>query len=117
MKGFIGINVPKGMEVLYNIFAKPLMSEKMKKRIYLTAEENWSDDTFKELKHILPKEYGGDNSSVKDISEIWTNKIINNKDMFSEDLNYYCDENLRPERSRRYSEQLGIGAFRQLNID
>ncbi|XP_031345417.1 alpha-tocopherol transfer protein-like [Photinus pyralis] len=117
MKGQIGINVPKGLVVIYHNFARPFFSDKLKERINFLTESNWKENVSRDIQSVLPQEYGGDNPPLNYIADKWAQKVMSYRDWFLEDDAYGCDESRRPLVTKAYQE-LGIeGSFRKLVID
>ncbi|KAK5646359.1 hypothetical protein RI129_004823 [Pyrocoelia pectoralis] len=117
MKGIIGRNVPTGVNVLYNTIVKPFLNEKLRQRVSLKNEMNWEEAVGSEMVSFLPKEYGGEFFSLKEMSDEWNNKIVNYRNWFLEEENYICQEHLRPHDTG-HSEYFGTeGLFRNLSVD
>ncbi|XP_014290852.1 alpha-tocopherol transfer protein [Halyomorpha halys] len=73
IKGIIVINAPRFIEKTINNFIKPLLKKKIAQRVFLYSEGKsalW--DHFPQK--ILPKEYGGEEESLKNLSDMWLNK-------------------------------------------
>ncbi|KAB0797243.1 hypothetical protein PPYR_08237 [Photinus pyralis] len=118
MKGHIGINVPKGLVVIYNNFARPFFSDKLKERVYLFTESNWKENVSRDIQSVLPQEYGGDNPSLTHLADQWAQKVMSYRDWFLEDDGYGCDETRRQLATKTYDQELGMeGSFRKLMID
>ncbi|XP_018027682.1 alpha-tocopherol transfer protein-like isoform X4 [Hyalella azteca] len=110
------INTPAAFDTVFNIF-KSFMKEKMKKRIHIHGS-----DLSSLHKHIppslLPKEYGGTNGTVEDITRHWLKRVEARKQWLKEDEQYKVDESKRPGKPKTSSDLFGIeGSFRQLNVD
>lgn len=69
-------------------------------------------------KHMLPKEYGGDNGTIQDLIDHWVQKVISYRDFLLEDDTFGTDESKRVT-VHKYAESLfGVeGSFRKLNVD
>lgn len=118
MKGHIGINVPKGLVVIYNNLARPFLSDKLKERMNFLTECNWKETMSRDIQSILPQEYAGDNPPLNYISDQWAQKVMSYRDWFLEDDAYRCDESRRPLATKAYDQELGMeGSFRKLLID
>ncbi|CAG9567045.1 unnamed protein product [Danaus chrysippus] len=116
MKGTHYINTPPGFE---NVFAiiKNVLNEKNRSRLYV------HNKNFEELyKHvpqeILPKEYGGNGGSIKEITEYWKAKVQEYSSWLEDDLKYGSDESKRVGKPRTAETLFGVeGSFRQLEFD
>ncbi|XP_018324411.1 retinol-binding protein pinta-like [Agrilus planipennis] len=77
------VNAPLYINVVLNIF-KSFMSEKLRKRVrvHFSGIESLHRVIPKE---ILPIEYGGRESTIKQLGEEWASKLIEYKDWFTED--------------------------------
>ncbi|XP_013105422.1 alpha-tocopherol transfer protein [Stomoxys calcitrans] len=110
------INAPSIFESLFNVI-KPMMSEKQLNRMVVYASNL---DKFYEkvpLKY-LPKEYGGENSSIAEITAEWEKKFFEYTDYFKDDAKYGTDEHLRPGKPIDFENLFGMeGSFRKLNVD
>ncbi|KAM7342325.1 retinol-binding protein pinta-like [Cochliomyia hominivorax] len=110
------INAPSIFESLFNIF-KPLMSEKQLNRmtIYGSNPEKLYEKV--PLKY-WPKEYGGENGSISELTKEWEEKFFSYRDYFLEDTKYGTDEHLRPGKPIDFESLFGLeGSFRKLNVD
>lgn len=110
------INTPAAFDTVFNIF-KGFMKEKMKKRINIHGS-----DLSSLHKHIppsmLPKEYGGTNGTIDDITRHWLKKVEARKQWLKDDEQYKVDESKRPGKPKTSSDLFGLeGSFRQLNVD
>ncbi|XP_075166391.1 alpha-tocopherol transfer protein-like [Haematobia irritans] len=110
------INAPSIFESLFNM-VKPMMSEKQLNRMIIYGANL---DKFYEkvpLKY-LPKEYGGENSSIQEIIDAWEKKFFEYRDYFKDDAKYGTDEHLRPGKPIDFENLFGMeGSFRKLNVD
>lgn len=105
------------------------------------------DEVFKYIpKRVFPSDYGGDAPSIKkltgklniqfqkkkkknsshfqlkikliNISEEWTRKVIDRRDWFIEDSQYYVTESKRPGKQINGMQLFGCdGSFKQLEFD
>lgn len=66
----------------------------------------------------LPREYGGDLPSVKELSEEYDKTWDANRAFFKANANYGTDEQLRPGKPLDIDGLFGLGgSFRKLNVD
>ncbi|KAB7502485.1 Alpha-tocopherol transfer protein-like [Armadillidium nasatum] len=116
LKAFHYINTPPAFQVILNL-AKATLKEKLKQRLYVHA--NYMESLFSHIaKNNLPKEYGGDNGNLKEITENWHKKVNEKRNWLLEDEKYIVDESKRSGKPRTSSDLFGIeGSFRKLNID
>ncbi|XP_031337204.1 retinol-binding protein pinta-like [Photinus pyralis] len=117
MKGLIGINVPKSLEVVYNNIGRHFLSTKLQERVRLISESDWNQAAGCDVMKFIPKEYGGKNTSLNVLADEWSKKMVDCREWFLEENNYICDETCRPDYTS-CSDNLGmVGSFRQLDID
>ncbi|KAF5291256.1 hypothetical protein FQR65_LT11434 [Abscondita terminalis] len=118
LKQYLGLNVQGVFETLFNTIVKPLLSEKLKNRVYL-----FNSNGFTKVKDVidlslLPKEFGGENGPMQNAAEIWKTKIESWRDWFLDDVKYGSNEKLRVRPSKTYNEYFGMeGTFRKLSVD
>ncbi|KAL1454010.1 hypothetical protein WDU94_010307 [Cyamophila willieti] len=116
-KSALFINAPPGLETLIYI-VKQFLPEKLQKRIYV-----YGDDVTCLYDHIpralLPKDYGGDDMSLEDMTENWRQELIANRDWFLNDSLRRADESKRPlTASSVPRDRFGTqGSFKTLIID
>ncbi|XP_037866431.1 retinol-binding protein pinta isoform X1 [Bombyx mori] len=80
------LNAPIGMRTAVAIF-KLFLKEKLKKRIYIYNEDY--EEMFKYIpKSLLPKEYGGTEGTLQDLTDHWKNKVESYR-------SWYLRENLK----------------------
>ena len=79
---------------------------------------NW-DELYKYVpKKYLPKEYGGENGSIEEISKYWEEKILSYSEFFKENEKYGTNEKLRVGKPIDFDSIFGMdGSFRKLNVD
>ncbi|KAF5308783.1 hypothetical protein FQR65_LT06016 [Abscondita terminalis] len=114
-QGFYMLNCPSMFETVFNM-VKPLLGKKLCERVKLYTPNN---NTFKKdiPDSILPKEFGGNGSSISNLIPEWKQKVESYRDWFLEDEKYGCDESKRAT-SINYSDLFGIeGSFKKLSID
>ncbi|XP_037813925.1 alpha-tocopherol transfer protein-like [Lucilia sericata] len=110
------INTPTGFEPVFNMI-KPMMSEKQQKRLYVHG--NKMDLLTNEIPlKYLPKEYGGENGCIADLTVEWEKKLDDYRDYFKKNAEFGTDEKLRPGKAIDFDSMFGIeGSFRKLNVD
>ncbi|XP_059622425.1 alpha-tocopherol transfer protein-like [Phlebotomus argentipes] len=116
LKGFHYINTPPGFETVYNMF-KRFLNEKNRNRLHVHGDN--MESLYQHIpQKLLPKEYGGEAGSIKDMIVHWEKKFIEFRDYFLEDDKYGTDEKKRPGRPKTEETIFGIdGSFRKLNVD
>ncbi|XP_046638354.1 retinaldehyde-binding protein 1-like [Daphnia pulicaria] len=110
------IHTPAVFNILNNL-VNGLMKEKIKKRLHMHGED--LESLYKEIpQKMLPKEYGGENSSVAELSAYWKKKCEDRRDFLIATSKMRSDESKRPGRPKTSDELFGIeGSFRKLNVD
>uniref|UniRef100_A0A1B0CUX6 CRAL-TRIO domain-containing protein n=2 Tax=Lutzomyia longipalpis TaxID=7200 RepID=A0A1B0CUX6_LUTLO len=116
LKGFHYINTPAGFETVYNLFRK-FLNEKNRNRLHVHGDN--LESLYEHIpKKLLPKEYGGEAGSVKELTVKWEKKFMDYRDYFLEEAKYGTDEKKRPGRPKTEETIFGIdGSFRKLNVD
>ncbi|XP_035899059.1 uncharacterized protein LOC118506264 [Anopheles stephensi] len=115
-KGFHYINTPTGFETVFNMF-KSFMSEKNRSRLYVHGSN--LEKLYQHIpKRLLPKEYGGEGDSLKDITATWEKKIMSYREYFLEEDQYGTDERKRVGKAKTADSLFGMeGSFRKLEVD
>ncbi|KAM7344981.1 alpha-tocopherol transfer protein-like [Cochliomyia hominivorax] len=110
------INTPAGFEPIFNMI-KPMMSEKQQKRLFVHG--NKMDSLTKEIPlKYLPKEYGGENGCIADLTIELEKTFEAHRDYFKRNAEFGTDESLRPGKAIDFDSMFGIeGSFRKLNVD
>ncbi|XP_049866600.1 uncharacterized protein LOC126367214 [Pectinophora gossypiella] len=110
------LNTPTGFEAAYTVF-KAFLGEKLKKRIQVHNQKYTS--MHKSIpKSVLPKEYGGDDGTVQELTDHWREKVESYRDWFLKEENSRSDESKRPEMPKTTSALFGVeGSFRKLEVD
>lgn len=117
LKGVHSTSCPPMAESLFNL-SKSFASEKQSQRMFMYSEANHEQFCKKIPKQLQPQEYGGENSSVKKLTEIWKNKIESYSKWFLEDMQYGTNEELRAGAPKTSADLFGVeGTFRKLDID
>ncbi|XP_046638360.1 retinaldehyde-binding protein 1-like [Daphnia pulicaria] len=102
---------------LINNLVNSVMKDKMKQRLRVHGED--MESLYKEInKDILPKDYGGENLSVDELTALWKKKCEDRRDFLIATSKVKSDESKRPGRPKTSDELFGIeGSFRKLNVD
>ncbi|XP_017763008.1 PREDICTED: alpha-tocopherol transfer protein-like isoform X2 [Eufriesea mexicana] len=80
------INAHKFINVVLNIF-RSFMTKKLRQRVHVHARGKLK--LYETLPmDILPKEYGGMDGTVKELSEYWKRKVKENREWFAEEEKY-----------------------------
>ncbi|XP_075168689.1 alpha-tocopherol transfer protein-like [Haematobia irritans] len=110
------INTPTGFEPVFNMI-KPMMSAKQQSRMYVHGNKMELLTQHVPLKY-LPKEYGGENGSIEEITKMWEQKLDQYREYFKKNADYGTDEKLRPGKAIDFNSIFGIdGSFRKLDVD
>ena len=92
--------------------------EKMKKRNHIHKEGDFSAMQEELGLEVLPREYGGTNSSLAELTEFWAGEMESRRDWLMDQPRYKTDEARRPGKPKSHSDIFGIeGSFRKLEID
>ncbi|KAI9559252.1 hypothetical protein GHT06_016041 [Daphnia sinensis] len=110
------IHTPSIFNLIHNLI-NTMMKEKMQKRLRIHGDD--MESLYKEIpKSILPKDYGGDNMSVAELTTYWKKKCEDRRDFLIAQSKVKSDESRRPGRPKTADELFGIeGSFRKLNVD
>ncbi|XP_046459127.1 retinol-binding protein pinta-like isoform X4 [Daphnia pulex] len=110
------IHTPSIFNLLTN-FMNTIMKDKMKQRMRVHGED--MESLYKEIsKDVLPKDYGGENSSIAELTDYWKKKCEDRRDFLIGQSQMKSDEAKRPGRPKTTDELFGIeGSFRKLNVD
>ncbi|XP_043789105.1 retinol-binding protein pinta-like [Apis laboriosa] len=80
------INAHRFVNTVLNIF-RSFMNTKLKQRVHVHSRDKLKlHETLP--KNILPKEYGGTNGTVKELSEYWKHVVEENQEWFIEEEKY-----------------------------
>ncbi|XP_050361955.1 alpha-tocopherol transfer protein-like [Nymphalis io] len=115
MKGTHFVNTPPAFERILNTM-KGFLNEKNRNRLYVY--QNYEELYENIPKSILPKEYGGDSASIKEIIDYWNAKKLEFDSWLKEDMKNGTDESKRPGKPKTAESLFGVeGSFRQLDFD
>ncbi|XP_011837578.1 PREDICTED: alpha-tocopherol transfer protein [Mandrillus leucophaeus] len=81
VRGIHLINEPVIFHAVFSMI-KPFLTEKIKKRIHMHGN-NYKQSLLQHFPDILPLEYGGEEFSMEDICQEWTNFIMKSEDYLS----------------------------------
>ncbi|KAK5646166.1 hypothetical protein RI129_004630 [Pyrocoelia pectoralis] len=102
---------------LFNL-SKSLVSDKLSKRMFLYSENNMDKFYQQVSKYLQPKDFGGENGSLKELTEFWKQKVESYRNWFLEDSRYGTREELRVGIPKTSANMFGVeGTFRQLTVD
>lgn len=89
---------------------------KFQMQIHMSSD--WSNLYEDVPKRILPKEYGGEDSTVEELTKYWLEKVNSYRDWFLADQEYKSDESKRIGTPKTSDNVFGLeGSFRKLNVD
>ncbi|XP_073996273.1 retinol-binding protein pinta-like [Rhodnius prolixus] len=114
---FFVINAPEFVATAVNTLILPLMSKKMRSRMYITA------NGIEEVSHyfdksVLPKDYGGDLPSMKTLNDFWKDLERDRRDWFVNELTEQCDESKRIVMEDPANPYFGLpGSLKKLVVD
>lgn len=109
------INTPIGFETVFNTI-KTFMPKKMQERVKIHGKK--MSELYKTVpKQYLPKEYGGENGSFREIANSWTKKVLAHREWLMEDAQYKTDESLRKGKGKSENSLGPSGSFRKLFVD
>ncbi|KAK9892505.1 hypothetical protein WA026_020494 [Henosepilachna vigintioctopunctata] len=110
------ITVPSWIDKLMTLL-KPLLKKELLDMIHIHSNL----DSFHKVlpKEYLPKDYGGNGSeAVTTLAEQMRSLVENNSEFFQYQQQQVTDESKRIEKSKDYSEILGLeGTFKKLDVD
>ncbi|XP_046459123.1 alpha-tocopherol transfer protein-like isoform X1 [Daphnia pulex] len=111
------IHTPSIFNLINNLINTVMKDNKMKQRLRVHGEDR--ESLYKEIsKDVLPKEYGGDNMSLAELTNYWKKKCEDRRDFLIGQSQMKSDEAKRPGRPKTTDELFGIeGSFRKLNVD
>ncbi|XP_023364309.1 alpha-tocopherol transfer protein isoform X2 [Otolemur garnettii] len=81
VRGIHLINEPAIFHAVFSMI-KPFLTEKIKQRIHMHGD-NYKQSLLQHFPNILPVEYGGEEFSMDDICQEWTNFIMKSEDYLS----------------------------------
>uniref|UniRef100_A0A8C9P8I6 Alpha tocopherol transfer protein n=1 Tax=Spermophilus dauricus TaxID=99837 RepID=A0A8C9P8I6_SPEDA len=81
VRGIHLINEPVIFHAVFSMI-KPFLTEKIKERIHMHGN-NYKQSLLQYFPDILPLEYGGEEISMEDICQEWTNFIMKSEDYLS----------------------------------
>lgn len=81
VRGIHLINEPVIFHAVFSMI-KPFLTEKIKERIHMHGN-NYKQSLLQHFPDILPLEYGGEELSMEDICQEWTNFIMKSEDYLS----------------------------------
>jgi len=111
------VNMPPVMERMFNM-VQGFQKEKMRERNHVHPKGDYSKMQADLGLEVLPKEYGGTNTSLDELRDYWIDEIDNRREWLLEQPKFKTDEKKRPGKPKSHSDIFGIeGSFRKLEID
>ncbi|XP_050361954.1 alpha-tocopherol transfer protein-like [Nymphalis io] len=109
-------NISSGYESAYNLL-KIFLSEKLKKRFHIYG--NGFESLYDVISlNIMPKEYGGEQGTVQELTDYWKKKVESYSDWYLREECACSDESLRQGNPNTSSSLFGVeGSFRKLQVD
>ncbi|XP_046608748.1 alpha-tocopherol transfer protein-like isoform X4 [Neodiprion virginianus] len=117
IRGIHFINAPPFVDRIVTM-VKSVLKPKLAARMHVHAVGDL--ESFHRLvpKSILPKDYGGSYSTMKEISDLLRKKVDDWRDWFLEQEKVFADERLRPGPAFDENDLFGFsGSFRKLAVD
>ncbi|KAL1462784.1 hypothetical protein WDU94_014592 [Cyamophila willieti] len=118
LKKIIFINAPSMFDTLVMIL-KTFLNEKLRKRLYVYSGDH--TNLYQHVpRHILPKDYGGDDLPIKELSDYWRGRLLKARDWFLDESIQQADESKRiGEFKHRLGQEIfGLeGSFKNIVID
>ncbi|CAH0726585.1 unnamed protein product, partial [Brenthis ino] len=94
MKSSHILHAPYGFKAAYTLL-RFFLSEELKKRFYVYSQQ--FDAMYEVIpRNILPKEYGGENGSVQQLTDYWKEKVESYRDWYRREEHVRSEESLRP---------------------
>ncbi|XP_075214862.1 alpha-tocopherol transfer protein-like [Lycorma delicatula] len=117
LKGMLFFNCPSTIHT-FTAIVFPLLSKKIKERIHIISGDHTELYKFFDKK-ILPRDYGGEEASIDELSDAWEKTIESFNEWLISRGSLLVDESKRPEKSENKCTELfgPEGSFRQLEID
>lgn len=116
IQGIYVVNCPTPFAFACNVF-KSFTSRKISQRMMMVSETNVPELCKKSL-HLFPKEMGGNNGSITELTDTWKRKVESYREWFLQEETKKSDESLRIEPSKTSLDLFGAdGTFRKLDID
>jgi len=111
------LGMPTVMVSIFNMM-QALQKEKMRERNHVHPKNSYEKLHEDVGTEVLPKEYGGTNGTVAELTEHWLAEMEKNRDWLIEQNKYKTDEKKRPGKPKLHSDIFGMeGSFRKLEID
>ncbi|XP_031343447.1 retinol-binding protein pinta-like isoform X2 [Photinus pyralis] len=106
-RGTYHTHLPTLFQVLYDSITV-IFPKKTQERSAIFGESNFAKFYDKIPQELLPEEFGGSNSSVKDLTVFWKQKVESYRDWFLSDEKLKTNEALRPGAPRNGSDIFGV---------
>ncbi|XP_063235065.1 alpha-tocopherol transfer protein-like [Bacillus rossius redtenbacheri] len=110
------VNAPGFIRKFLDII-RPLLKKKLNERVHVHT--GGLETVGKSLPlHMLPKEYGGEEKSLKELSDAWQLALERRRDWFKAEELKRVDESLRPGAAPERAQLFGVeGSFQRLAVD
>lgn len=114
------LNILPVMKTVIDIW-NGMQKDKMKERTHVHDRGDNSKLHVDLGKDILPKEYGGTNGTVQELTDYWKTEVESSNDWLQEQTKFKTDEALRPGKPKLHADIFGgggiEGSFRKLDFD
>ncbi|XP_073974754.1 retinol-binding protein pinta-like isoform X1 [Rhodnius prolixus] len=117
ISGVLIINTPPFIDAILNKMVIPFLKKKLRERIHVTSKGHEIVNKYVD-KRLIPKDYGGDNLSIKELTDAWDKKILEKREWFINELSERTDESKRVDLTGREDGYFGVhGSLKKLVID
>jgi len=111
------LNMPKIVETVFNLFLS--QTREIFKNMNMIHPKGDTSKLVENVgREILPKDYGGENITVKELTTFWIAEVTKHQEWLRKQTLFKSNESKRTGRAKTQSDIFGIeGSFRKLEID